>query len=211
MRRRALLRPLPLALTLSLGALWQPVLARTNGPARTQPVDMVVLHATGGPSCNDFDQPIWVRAGTFEGDVRATNAHPRLGVHWMIARDGRTAASVPESEIANHTAGFNRRSIGVQLVNDGDGLDPFPTPQIDALIGLLQGIVRRHPDVHRDGVVRHSDLDTDPLRCAPERRRHPGPGAAFAYPQVLDAVFGPATPTEPARSTLTDPPPPSRP
>ena len=177
-----------LALAFAIGAAQ----ARTRGAPRTQPVDMVVIHSTGGPTCDDFNRPIWVRAGDFEGDLHAIGAHPRLGIHWMIDRDGRTAASVPESQVAHHVLTYSPRSIAIELVNDGDGLDPFAPEQIDALIGLLQDMVRRHPAITRAGVVRHSDLDRGRLPCAPERRRKVDPGAAYPHQRVLDAVFGPA-------------------
>jgi N-acetylmuramoyl-L-alanine amidase len=38
--------------------------ARTIGPARTQPIDMIVIHSTGGPTCDTkTGKPIWVKAG----------------------------------------------------------------------------------------------------------------------------------------------------
>jgi hypothetical protein len=165
--------------------------ARTQGPPRTQPIDMVVIHSTGGPTCNDLNQPIWVRGGRFVQDLHAINAHPILGVHWMIARDGSIGAGVPESQVANHVVGYNPRSIGIELVNDGDGLEPFAPAQIDALVGLLQKIVQRYPGVTRSGVVRHSDLDLRMLPCAPQQRRKVDPGSAYPHQQVLDAVFAP--------------------
>ena len=181
------------ALLLAAGVA-APAHARTSGPPRTQPVDMVVIHSTGGPTCDDFNRPIWVRAGDFDGDLRTIGAHPRLGIHWMIDRDGRRAPSVPESQVAHHVYTYSARSIGIELVNDGDGLDPYPPAQLDALIDLLQDIAQRHPRVARAGVVRHSDLDRAMLPCAPERRRKVDPGQAFPYDEVLERAFGPQSP-----------------
>ncbi len=86
-------------------------------------------------------RPIWVPAGELADNLRQIEAHPRLGVHWMIDRDGTVRASVPEQQVADHVFTYSGRSIGIELVNDGDGQDPFPPAQIDALVALLRGIV----------------------------------------------------------------------
>jgi N-acetylmuramoyl-L-alanine amidase len=39
----------------------------------------------------------------------------------------------------------NDFSIGIELVNRNDGIDPFPPEQIRELRELLQAIVSRHP------------------------------------------------------------------
>ena len=180
-----------LALTALTWAAPGTTLARSRGPLRTQPVDMVVIHATGGPTYDAQGRPIWVPAGELADNLRQIEAHPRLGVHWMIDRDGTVRASMPEQQVAHHVFTYSGRSIGIELVNDGDGQDPFPPAQIDALVALLRGIVQRHPAVTRAGVVRHSDVDHGRMPCAPGRLRKVDPGAAFPYGQVLDRVFGP--------------------
>ena len=163
--------------------------ARTTGPARTQPVDMVVVHSTGGPTCNAQGQPIWVPGGEMQDNLRVIGAHPTLGIHWMIDRDGTVRASVPESQVAHHVLTYSRRSIAIELINDGDGRDPFPPAQIDALVALLHGIVQRNPQVGRSGLVRHSDVDHGTMPCAPERRRKVDPGNAYPPTEVLQRVF----------------------
>ena len=89
-------------------------------------------------------RPIWVPAGDLATNLRTIEAHPRLGVHYMIDRDGTVVASVAEDRIAHHVYRVSRGAIGIELVNDGDGRDPFPAPQIDALVDLLRGLVQRH-------------------------------------------------------------------
>jgi N-acetyl-anhydromuramyl-L-alanine amidase AmpD len=176
------------ALILALAA---PASARKTGPARTQRIDMVVVHATGGPTCDArTGQPIWVAAGTLDDNLRTIEAHPTLGIHYMIDRDGTLRASVPEQQVAHHVLTHSARSIAVELVNDGDGHDPFAAAQIDALVALLKDIVRRH-GITRAGIVRHSDLDRSMLPCAPQQRRKVDPGDAYPHRAVLDRVFAP--------------------
>jgi N-acetyl-anhydromuramyl-L-alanine amidase AmpD len=163
--------------------------ALKRGPPRTQPIDMLVIHSTGGPTCDiRSGQPIWIGAGTLDDNLREIEAHPRLGIHYMIDRDGAVRASVPEDEVAHHVLTHSGRSIAIELVNDGDGRDPFPAAQIDALVALLRDIVRRR-GIARAGIVRHSDVDHSTMSCAPQRRRKVDPGDALAFAQVLERVF----------------------
>lgn len=168
-----------------------PALARSSGPPRTQAIDTVVIHTTGGPTCDPKSgRPVWVRAGTLAANMRFIEAHPKLGIHYMIDRDGTLARSVPEDQVAHHVFGHSLRSIAIELINDGDGVDPFPEPQVRALTALLQDIARRH-GLSRAAVKRHSDLDLSTLPCDRTQRRKVDPGPAFPWPAVLDAVFPP--------------------
>ena len=183
---------LAIALVLSAIAVMPLVAeARRTGDLRTQPIDMVVIHSTGGPTCDAATgKPIWVGAGTLDENIRNVEAHPVIGIHYMIDRDGTLRASVPEDRVANHVFHFNARSIAVELINDGDGLDPFPEPQLAALVKLLRDI-RQRRGIVRDGIKRHSDLDPLMMPCDTTRRRKVDPGAAFPYESILDRVFRP--------------------
>ena len=163
---------------------------RRTGNVRTQAVDMVVIHSTGGPTCDArTGKPIWVRAGTLEEDMRQIEADPKLGIHYMIDRDGTLRASAPEDEVVHHVFHYSGHSIGIELINDGDGLDPFPEAQLASLVKLLLDIKQRH-GITRDGIKRHSDLDHGRLSCDRIQRRKVDPGAAFPYESILDRVFG---------------------
>jgi N-acetyl-anhydromuramyl-L-alanine amidase AmpD len=165
--------------------------ARRSGAPRTRPVEWVVIHSTGGPSCDQrTGHPIWVGAGTLAENIRHIEAHPRLGIHYMIDRDGAVRVSVPEDQVAHHVYRISDRSIAIELVNEGDGRDPFPEPQLAALVALLREVRERH-GVAREGLMRHSDLDHGRMPCDPTRRRKVDPGDAFPYEAVRDRVFGP--------------------
>ena len=165
--------------------------ARKTGAMRTQPINMVVIHSTGGPTCDAATgKPVWVGAGTLDDNLRHIEAHPVLGIHYMIDRDGTLRASVPEGQVAHHVYRFSERSIAIELINDGDGRDPFPEVQITSLVKLLRDIRQRHA-IRRAAIKRHSDLDTAPLPCDKTQRRKVDPGSAFGYELVLDRVFAP--------------------
>jgi N-acetylmuramoyl-L-alanine amidase len=163
--------------------------ARRTGGLRKQAIDMVVIHSTGGPTCDaKTGKPIWVRAGALEDNMRQIEAHPTLGIHYMIDRDGTLRASVPEDRIAHHIFRYSERSIAIELINDGDGRDPFPEAQLTALVNVLRDI-RARRNILREGIKRHSDLDRALLPCDRTQRRKVDPGAAFPYEATLDRVF----------------------
>jgi N-acetyl-anhydromuramyl-L-alanine amidase AmpD len=152
---------------------------------------MVVIHSTGGPTCDaGTGKPIWVRADTLEESMRRIEAHPKLGIHYMIDRDGTLRASVPEDQVAHHVFRVSGRSIAIELINDGDGLDPYPEAQLASLVKLLRDIKQRR-GITRDGIRRHSELDVAPLPCDRKQRRKVDPGAAFPHESILDRVFLP--------------------
>lgn len=162
---------------------------KTGAPRPDAQIDMIVVHSTGGPTCDSrTGQPVWVPAGELDANLRFIEAHPVLGIHYMIGRDGTLRASVPENQLAHHVMAYSQRSIAIELVNDGDGKDPFSAAQIDATIDLLRDIVKRR-GIRRENVVRHSDLDRAMMPCDPKRRRKVDPGDAYPHERVLDAVF----------------------
>jgi N-acetyl-anhydromuramyl-L-alanine amidase AmpD len=165
--------------------------ARRTGSMRTQAIDMVVIHSTGGPTCDaKTGKPIWVAAGTLEENLQRIEAHPKLGIHYMIDRDGTVRASVPEDQMVHHVFHYSGRSIAIELINNGDGIDPFPDAQLASLVNLLRDI-RERRGITRDGIKRHSDLDHARLSCDNTHRRKVDPGAAFPYASILDRVFQP--------------------
>jgi N-acetylmuramoyl-L-alanine amidase len=120
--------------------------------------------------------------------------------HYYIDRDGRIEEYVPIERVANHTRGWNPRSIGIELVNTGrypDWLDSrrqrmteaYPAAQIDALLILLIDLRQRCPAL--TDIAGHEDLDlaevaaSDDARLRVRRKRDPGP--MFPWAEVLAA------------------------
>ena len=106
-------------------------------------VDTVLLHHTA--SANSAPALKWM-------------CEPSSGVsaHYVIGPQGLCWQLVDERSKAWHAGlgrlpwetckpyDFNHRSIGVELVNPGDGKTPFTEAQYRALAELLPDIVRRH-------------------------------------------------------------------
>ncbi len=134
-----------------------------NCNERALPVSMVVLHYTGMRSAD-------------EALARLCDEQAQVSAHYMIDEDGTVTALVPEEQRAWHAGrsywrgitDINSASIGIELVNPGHefGYRPFPRAQMEALLPLLAGIVKRH-DIPRANVVGHSDV-------APARKEDPG-------------------------------------
>jgi len=147
-----------------------------HGPRRG-PVDILLLHYTGMESA-------------LASRDRLCDPEAQVSSHYLVDTDGTIWRLVDEARRAWHAglsfwAGetdINSRSIGIEIQNQGPGLEeyPFPTAQIDAVIGLCRGILERHPILpHR--VLGHSDV-------AIGRKVDPGP--EFPWPRIAAAGIG---------------------
>ncbi len=160
---------------------------KTAGAERPGPVNLIVIHAVGGPICVAgqvaFD-PIPF-ADTDAADWKAyLEKQPVTGIHYVVGRSGAVAASIPEDQIANHASRANPRSIGIELVNRGDGIEPFPEEQVAALIDLVKQIRARH-SVPLAGIVTHADVDQRTCMCGEvSYRRRVDPGPKFPLERV---------------------------
>lgn len=168
---------LPAAAGVLYGCLVAPgVEAKTDGPPRDR-VSMVIVHAIGGPTCRDGTVRFTPAGGSAEFWKGYLESHEDYGIHYVIGRDGVVAKSIPEMQVAIHAQGHNDRSIGIELVNRGDGKDPFPKAQVDSLIVVLRDIMARH-GLGVDSVKRHSDVDTRTFECGGrtvKKKQDPGP------------------------------------
>jgi N-acetylmuramoyl-L-alanine amidase len=135
-----------------------------HGPRRANaPVDMLIIHYTGMDSA----------AAALD---RLCDPTSEVSAHHMIDEDGTVWRLVPEDRRAWHAgrsfwAGetdINSRSIGIELVNPGHGLDyrAFPDAQMKALERLCHGILCRFP-IRSHFVLGHADV-------APGRKLDPG-------------------------------------
>ncbi|MEM7330282.1 MAG: N-acetylmuramoyl-L-alanine amidase [Pseudomonadota bacterium] len=163
---------------------------------RKHPIDMLVFHYTG------------METGQQALD-RMCDAAAEVSAHYMIWEDGRIVQLVGEDKRAWHAGvsswqgdnDLNSRSIGIEIVNGGhdwpltDGrLPAYPDAQIDALIELSTGIIKRW-DIPFSRIVGHSDI-------APDRKDDPG--EHFPWDRLAQAGIG-AWPIS-ASENPTDPP-----
>lgn len=153
------------------------VSARTSGPPQP-PIDTIVIHTISGPRCSTEGKLEFSGA---EGDAATWKgffeAHPLLGIHYIVDREGNVEASIPETQVANHALGRNLGSIGIELVHNGDGIEPFGEPQLNALAGVIRSIRTRHTILIAN-IKAHADLDARTFACGSgtiKSRSDPGP------------------------------------
>lgn len=121
--------------------------------------------------------------------------------HFYIDRDGSIEQWVPGDRVAHHVKGFNPQSIGIELVNNGRYPDwfrsdnqhmsePYPNPQIDALVCLVNYLQAQIPGLCE--VTGHEDLDTGmiPSEDKPGTmiRRKLDPGPLFPWYEFMNNI-----------------------
>jgi N-acetylmuramoyl-L-alanine amidase len=169
-----------------------PAGATTSGPIRDI-VDGVIIHTISGPSCSGGELAFSGAPGDAARWKRFFDHHPFLGIHYVIDRDGVVLASTPEDRVANHALDNNDTTIGIELVHNGDGDEPFGARQIEALITLLRAIRARHP-MPVESIKGHADVDDRTFRCGGRiYKTKMDPGANFPWAQVRAALRGAPT------------------
>lgn len=148
-----------------------------NCEARSSAIDMVVLHYTGMASAE-------AALGWLCDEAS------RVSSHYLVDEAGRVFALVDEEQRAwhagvSHWAGvsdINSCSIGIEIHNTGHqgGLPDYPDAQIEALIALGAGIMKRHA-IRPARVLAHSDV-------APGRKIDPG--EHFPWARLARAGIG---------------------
>ena len=160
-----------------------------NSKVRNTAIDAIVLHAIAGPYCN-------------KGIVRYSSAksglvfwkgfferHAVVGIHYIIDRDGSIVSSIDEGRVANHAIGWNQRSIGVELINKGDGVESYPKAQILSLELLVRQLMVKYPKIKLENIVRHSDIDARSFVCGSQSiKQKQDPGQEFGYRRFLKAL-----------------------
>lgn len=159
-------------------------------------IDLIVIHSIGGPSCKDG--AIWFTpangSAVFWRDWFLDQGGK--SIHYVIGRDGDIAQQRPELRTAGHVSfggimtEVNRRSIGIELVNRGDGIEPFPEAQLEAVRLLVADIAARYA-LSPEALVTHAALDD---RMQPDcggrpLRRNLDPGPLFPLEDVRAAIM----------------------
>jgi len=168
--------------------------ATRRGHERRHVVDALIIHSLGGPDCRDGRRFFKRIDGDAAQWARTFASLPEVSIHYVIGRDGTIVAVIPEDLAASHAIGWNQRSIGIELVNNGDDQDPFPDQQMASLVRLVGEIRQRHQAIAPERILRHSDVDrsmfpdeTFGVGCSAFRRKL-DPGAAFPWDAFKAAV-----------------------
>ena len=164
-----------------------PAFAKTSGKVRTE-VNRVIIHSIGGPYCKNGSVVYSPADGDAKRWIGFFNRHRVLGIHYVIDKKGNIEAGVPENQIANHAKGQNRDSIGIELINRGDGIDQFTEPQLGMLVAALRSIMKRW-GIKKSGILAHAAVDSRHFECGGKRvKAKPDPGPAFPWNRVLELI-----------------------
>lgn len=154
-------------------------------------IDLVVIHCTELPDlalAREYGERVLYDSGTGNSG------------HYYIDRDGSVHLFVRPARTANHTRGYNPRSVGIELVNTGrypDWMDsrkqemnePYTEAQMQSLRQLLLSMKRELPALKF--IAGHEDLDTARVSASDDpsrevfRKRDPGP--LFPWLLVIEA------------------------
>ena len=155
-------------------------------------IDLVVIHCT--------ELPDMTMTREFGERVRYENSQTGNSGHYYIDTDGSVHRFVAATRVANHTRGYNSRSIGIELSNIGrypnwgdskhqQFTRPYTKAQIDALLALLRLLRNELPNLKY--IAGHEDLDTrlEPASDDPSvmLRRRQDPGPLFPWNEVVPA------------------------
>jgi N-acetylmuramoyl-L-alanine amidase len=177
-----------LLLLILSGLLADNALAVGNGqaPLRKGAIDAIVIHAIGGPECKHNKVEFTEASGDAKRWKLWFEKQKSVSIHYIVDRDGKVEHSIDENRVAWHANDYNRRSIGIELVNKGDGIEPYPDKQMAALTALVRQILARHKTINKANIVRHSDIDNRTFVCGGKRVDvKQDPGDSFSYQKFL--------------------------
>lgn len=155
-------------------------------------IDVVVIHCT--------ELPDMKMTREFGERVRYAATQTGNSGHYYIDTDGKMYRFVADNRVANHTFGWNTRSIGIEIANIGryphwgdsthqEFTTPYTKEQIDSLLALLRHLRNELPSLKY--IAGHEDLDRrlEPAADDPTimLRRRQDPGPLFPWSDVVPA------------------------
>jgi hypothetical protein len=131
---------------------WIPSPNFNDRPA-SDAIDTVVWHHTAGRS-----------------DARATaryfqNPASQVSSHYIVDRTGYIVRCVPDAKRSWHAGrsafegkpNVNHYSIGIEISNVGDNVDPYPNAQVESIIRLTAWLCKTY-DIPVSRITRHRDV-----------------------------------------------------
>lgn len=134
------------------GAIWRAAAAENYGARPPDlKIDAVVLHATAGGLSGTL---AWFQ-----------NSSSGVSAHYVVAKNGQVYQMVQEKDRAQHAGlseyggreKFNDFSVGIEIVNLNDGVDPYPEAQVDAVVDLVTYLVQQYA-INADWIVTHAQI-----------------------------------------------------
>lgn len=113
---------------------------------------MIVMHATANQSLSVAID--WFR-----------RPESQVSAHYLVDKDGAIVQMVTDDKRAWHVGrsefqgdrDLNNISIGIEMVNNNDGIDPYPLSQIDMVNRLVRYLCFRH-QIPADRIITHAEV-----------------------------------------------------
>ncbi len=122
-----------------------------KAPQRSTQITHIVLHHTAGSSISG---------------ALSANIQTGTNEHYIVDKSGVIVAVVPEELSAQHANCMNPRSIGIEIVNMGDGTDPYPEVQLESLRSLLGYLISKY-SIAPTNIIGHGCTNTGKLADEP--------------------------------------------
>ena len=152
-------------------------------------VDSIVIHSIGGPECMDDHMVFKPASGSAQNWIAYFADHKEYSIHYIIDKQGNIAKGIAENQIANHAKGHNDTSIGIELVNWGDGKDPYTLEQVSTLIKLVSEI-RRRWQIPVNHIFSHEAVSDRYVQCGHGQfKMKQDPGHNLLLNQIFKAGF----------------------
>lgn len=153
-------------------------------------IDTVVWHHTASRA------NAWQTARYFQ------SAAARVSSHYIVDRTGAIIHCVPDAKRSWHAGrsafgdrpDVNNFSIGIEIANVGDNLDPYPAAQVEAIVRLTAWICQSR-QIGIDRITRHRDIAIPHGRKNDTSDNYP---LAFARQAVQALLDGQPMPPVPA-------------
>jgi N-acetyl-anhydromuramyl-L-alanine amidase AmpD len=89
----------------------------------------------------------------------------KVSAHYIVDRSGAIVRCVPDAKLAHHAGvsefggktDVNQFSLGIEIANVGDSVEPYPKAQVDAVVRLTAALASTHK-VPLAGITRHRDI-----------------------------------------------------
>lgn len=123
------------------------------------PIDTLLLHHTAS------------RADALATARYFANPASQVSAHYIVDRDGSIIQCVPDAERAWHAGAsifdgrpdVNNYSIGIEICNVGDDIEPYPNAQVQATIRLAAYLMQKY-GIPLSRITRHRDVCVPPGR-----------------------------------------------
>ena len=172
---------------------------RDRRPGGLSDISAIVLHHTSGGTLSSVST-------YFQNDESDVSSH------YVIGKDGRITQPVPDGYRAWHAgkSSFQGRddvndfSLGIELVNEGDGRDPFTDAQYSSLVRLVAWMCQTY-GIPLDRITGHKDVALPAGRKADPAENFDWNRVRAEVKALLAGQTAPAAAPSPSPSTQVEP------